>query len=62
MRAILVSTILLLGLTGAALEPKYSLRGDDLRAGRGLVDGLVEIESSTHRGRNCVTLHCALPR
>jgi hypothetical protein len=50
MRAILVSTILLLGLTGAALEPKYSLRGDDLRAGRGLVDGLVEIESSTHRG------------
>src|SRR5215467_2801410 len=50
MRAILVFTMLLLGLTGAALEPKYSLRGDDLRAGRGLVDGLVEIESSTHRG------------
>jgi Transglycosylase SLT domain len=50
MRAILVFTILLLGLTGAAPEPKYSLRGDDLRAGRGLIDGLVEIESSTHRG------------
>jgi hypothetical protein len=50
MRAILVFTILLLGLTGAAPEPKYSLRGDDLRASRDLLDGLIEIESSTHRG------------
>jgi Transglycosylase SLT domain len=47
MRAILVFTILLLGLTGAAPEPKYSLRGGDLRASRDL---LIEIESSTHRG------------
>jgi hypothetical protein len=50
MRAILVFTILLLGLTGAAPEPKYSLRGGDLRASRDLRDGLIEIESSTHRG------------
>jgi hypothetical protein len=49
MRAILVFTILLLGLTGAALEPKYSLRGDDLRSSRDPIDGLVEIESSAHR-------------
>jgi hypothetical protein len=50
MRAILVFTIMLLGLTGAAPEPKYSLRGDDLRASRNLLDGLIEIESFTHRG------------
>jgi hypothetical protein len=50
MRAILVFTILLLGLTGAAPEPKYSLRGGDLRASRDLRDGLIDIESSTHRG------------
>src|SRR5499427_1314884 len=49
MRAILVLTILLLGLTGAALETKYSLRGDDLRSSRDPIDGLVEIESSAHR-------------
>jgi hypothetical protein len=50
MRAILVFTILLLGLAGAAPEPKYSLRGDDLRAGRDAFGGLIAIESSTHRG------------
>jgi hypothetical protein len=50
MRAILVITILLLGLSGSAPEPKYSLRGDDLRAGRDAFYGLVEIESSTRRG------------
>ena len=50
MRAILVFTILLLGLTGAAPEPKYSLRGDDLRASRDLLDGLIKIESSSRRG------------
>jgi hypothetical protein len=50
MRAILVFTILLLGLAGAAPEPKYSLRGDDLRASRDLLDGLIKIESSTRRG------------
>jgi hypothetical protein len=50
MRAILAFTILLLGLTGAAPEPKYSLRGDDLRASRDLLDGLIKIESSSRRG------------
>jgi hypothetical protein len=50
MRAIFVFTILLFGLSGAALEPKYSLRGNDLRARSDLIDGLVEIEASTHRG------------
>ena len=50
MRAILVFTILLLALTGAAPEPKYSLRGDDLRASHDLLNELVEIESSSHRG------------
>jgi Transglycosylase SLT domain len=50
MRAILVFTILLLGLIGAAPEPDYSLFGASVRADRGLLDGLVEIESSTHRG------------
>src|SRR5215831_20366191 len=49
MRAIIVFTILLLGLSGAALETKYSLRGDDLRSSRDPIDGLVEIESSAHR-------------
>ncbi|HET8918789.1 MAG TPA: lytic transglycosylase domain-containing protein [Xanthobacteraceae bacterium] len=49
MRAILVFTILLLGLAGAAPEPEYSLFGG-IRADRGALDGLVEIESSTHRG------------
>lgn len=50
MRVILVFTILLVGLTGAAPEPKYSLRVDDLRVSRDLLDGLIEIESSTQRG------------
>jgi Transglycosylase SLT domain len=50
MRAILVFTILLLGLAGAAPEPEYSLFGGGIRADRGALDGLVEIESSTHRG------------
>jgi Transglycosylase SLT domain len=50
MRAILVFTILLLGLTGAAPEPEYSSFGTSVRADRDLLDGLVEIESSTHRG------------
>jgi hypothetical protein len=50
MRAILVFTILLLGLTGAAPEPECSLFGTSVRAERDLLDGLVEIESSTHRG------------
>jgi len=36
--------------TGAAPEPKYSLRGDDLRASRDLLDGLIKIESSSRRG------------
>jgi hypothetical protein len=49
MRAILFM-ILLLGLNEAAPEPKYSVRGDDLRAGRDPIDRLVEIESSSHRG------------
>jgi hypothetical protein len=50
MRAILVFTILLLGLAGAAPEPEYSFFGGGIRADRGALDGLVEIESSTHRG------------
>ena len=50
MRAILVFTILLLGLTGAAPEPEYSSFGTGIRADRDALDGLVEIESSTHRG------------
>ena len=50
MRAILVFTILLLGLAGAAPEPEYSLFGGGIRADRGALDGLVEIESSTRRG------------
>ena len=50
MRAILVVTILLLGLSGVALEPKYLLRGDDLRAGRDAFNGLVDIEASARRG------------
>ena len=50
MRAILVFTILLLGLTGAAPEPEYSLFGASVRADRDLLDGLVEIESFTRRG------------
>src|SRR5215469_4224114 len=45
-----LSLRLLLGLAGAAPEPKYSLRGDDLRAGRDVLNSLVEIESSAHRG------------
>ncbi len=49
MRAILVFTILLLGLTGAAPEPESSF-GAGIRSGRDLLDGLVEIESSTGRG------------
>jgi transglycosylase-like protein with SLT domain len=49
MRAILVFTILLLGLTGAAPEPEYSLFSTSVRAERDLLDGLVEIESSIHR-------------
>jgi hypothetical protein len=50
MRAFLVFTILLLGLSGAAPEPEYSLRGDGVRAGRDVLGSLVEIESSTRRG------------
>jgi Transglycosylase SLT domain len=50
MRAILVFTILLLGLAGAAPEPEYSLFGGGIRADRGALDELVEIESSTRRG------------
>lgn len=50
MRAILVFTILLLGLAGAAPEPEYSFFGGGIRADRSALDGLVEIESSTHRG------------
>jgi hypothetical protein len=50
MRAILVFTILLLGLAGAAPEPEYLLFGGGIRADRGALDGLVEIESSTRRG------------
>jgi len=61
MRAIIVFTILLLGLSGAALEPKYSLRGDDLRSSRDPIDGLVEIESSAHRS-NRLNLAALGPR
>ena len=50
MRAILIFAILLLGLTGAAPEPEYSLLDASIRADRGALDGLVEIESSTYRG------------
>jgi hypothetical protein len=50
MRAIIVFAILLFGLTGAALEPEYSLFDASIRADRGALDGLVEIESSTRRG------------
>src|SRR5689334_19795567 len=50
MRAILAFTILLLGLAGVAPEPEYSLFSGGIRADRGALDGLVEIESSTHRG------------
>lgn len=50
MRAFLVVTILLLGLSGAAPEPEYALRGDSLRASRAVLNSLVEIESSTGRG------------
>src|SRR5215469_11399217 len=50
MRAILVFTILLLGLSGAAPEPEYSFFGASVRADRALLDGLVEIESSSPRG------------
>jgi soluble lytic murein transglycosylase-like protein len=49
MRTFLVVTILLLGLSGAVPEPEYSLRGDSLRAGRAMLNSLVEIESSTGR-------------
>jgi Transglycosylase SLT domain len=48
MRPILIFALMLLGLSRAA--PEYSFRGDDIRAGRDLLDGLVEIESSIHRG------------
>ena len=50
MRAILVFTILLLGLTGAAPEQEYSSFGVSIRSNRDLLDGLVEIERSTSRG------------
>jgi Transglycosylase SLT domain len=59
MRTILVVTILLLGLSGAA--PEYSLRGDGLRAGRDALNGLLEIESSTRRGDR-LTLAALEPR
>jgi hypothetical protein len=45
-----VIAILLLGLTGAAPEPKYSLFGDNIRAEINSLSSLVEIESSTRRG------------
>jgi len=51
MRAILVFAILLLGLAGAAPEPKYSLRGD-LHPGRDALNSLVEIEPSSHTHRD----------
>ena len=50
MRAILVFTILLLGLAGAEPELEYSSFGTGIRTDRSALDGLVEIESSTHRG------------
>jgi transglycosylase-like protein with SLT domain len=50
MRAILVFAILLLGLSGAALEPEYSLFAAGIRTHHDALDDLVEIESSTGRG------------
>ncbi len=50
MRAILVFTILLLGLTGAAPEQEYSSIDVSLRSNGDLLDGLIEIERSTSRG------------
>jgi hypothetical protein len=50
MRAILVVAVLLLGLIGAAPEPKYSLFADNIRAETNSLSSLVEIESSTLRG------------
>jgi len=50
MRAPLVFSILLLGLSGVAPQPEYLLRDVDLRAGRNALESLVEIESFSHRG------------
>jgi len=50
MRAILVFAILLLGLSGAAPEPEYSLFADGIRLHHDALNDLVEIESSTGRG------------
>jgi hypothetical protein len=47
MRPILVIAILLLGLIGAAPEPKYSLFGDNIRAETNSLSSLVEIESQS---------------
>lgn len=49
MRAILVFAILLLGLSGAAPEPEYSLFAAGIRTHHDALDDLVEIESSTGR-------------
>jgi len=50
MRAILVLAIMLFGLAGAAPEPEYSSLGAGIRANDDVLNGLVEIESSTRRG------------
>ena len=50
MRAILVFAILLLGLSGAAPEPEYSLFSAGIRLHNDALNELVEIESSTGRG------------
>jgi hypothetical protein len=49
MRAILVFAILLLGLSGAAPEPEYSLFRAGIRLYHDALDDLVQIESSTGR-------------
>jgi len=60
MRAILVFAILLLGLSGAAPEPEYSLF-DGIRLHHDALDDLMEIESSSGRGDR-LTLAALGPR
>ena len=50
MRAVLVVTILVLGLTGAAPELEYSSLQAAIRADRNALHGLIDIESSAARG------------
>ena len=50
MRAIIVVTILMLGLTGATPEPEYSPLQAAIRTDRNALHGLIDIESSAARG------------